>query len=279
MIARLLQAPAFCTFAAGLAALLLFAGLERGRGEVSARRDTGAKRPVLVELFTSEGCSSCPPADTLLKELSEGQPLEGVQVVALEEHVDYWNHLGWTDPFSSKEFSNRQSDYARLFGNDGVYTPQMIVDGQRELVGGHSLSAREAIYKAANFPKLTISLQPAASANPKEAVLQLGIENPDGVSLRGGLELWLGVTEKNLQSDVKAGENSGEILKHAPVVRSLRKLELLAKAAGYRNQIQLALDPGWKTKNLAVVVFLSAQGSRQIVGVGTASLSSSSAEK
>jgi hypothetical protein len=272
------RSPIFYAFAAGLLALVLFLSLERGHGALfAARQNNGATRPVVVELFTSEGCSSCPPADSLLKELSERQPLEGVQVVALEEHVDYWNHLGWTDPFSSREFSQRQTDYARVFGSDGVYTPQMIVDGQRELVGSRSLSAREAISKAVNSPKFAISLRPAASGNPREAVLQLSIENPDGVSPRGGLELWVAVTEKNLQSDVKAGENSGETLRHAPVVRSLRKLELPSDAAGYQRQIHLTLDPQWKSTNLAAVVFLSEQGSQKIVGVGTTSLSSQSA--
>lgn len=278
MVAKLLQAPAFYAFAAGLVALLLFAGLERSQGELPAgRRNNSTARLVVVELFTSEGCSSCPPADTLLKKLSEQQFVEGAQVVALEEHVDYWNHLGWGDRFSSSEFSERQSDYARTFGNDGVYTPQMIVDGKSEFVGSRSFAAREAINKAGNLPKFAVTLHPVASAIPGEAVLQLSIENPDGVSWRGGLELWVAVTEKDLQSDVKAGENSGELLKHGPVVRSLRKERVPAEIVGYQAQLRLALDPTWKKENLRVVAFLAEADSRQIVGVGTTSLSAASA--
>ena len=280
MIAKLLQAPAFYASAAGLVALLLFAGLERSHGELSAaRRDHGAPRLVLVELFTSEGCSSCPPADALLKELSERQPVAGVQVVALEEHVDYWNHLGWSDPFSSSEFTDRQSGYAHAFGNDGVYTPQMIVDGKSEFVGSRSFAAREAINRAGNLPKFAIALHPVANANPGEAVLELSVENQDGVSAGGGLELWMAVTEKNLQSNVNAGENSGELLKHGPVVRSLRKEKVPADVVGYQTQLRLELDPTWKKENLSVVAFLAEAGSRHIVGMGTASLSSPSAEK
>jgi hypothetical protein len=278
MIAKWLQAPAFYAAFAGLAALLLFVGLERSHGEwPAARRRNGVPRLVVVELFTSEGCSSCPPADALLKELSEQQPVEGVQVVALEEHVDYWNNLGWSDPFSSGDFSERQGGYARTFASDGVYTPQMIVDGKSEFVGSRSLSAREAIDKAANLPKFAIALHPAAGANPREAVLQLGVENPDDVSSHGGLELWVAVTEKNLQSDVKAGENSGELLKHGPVVRSLRREKVPADVSGYQTQLRLTLDPAWKKENLGVVAFLAEAGSRQIVGVGTVSLNTASA--
>jgi hypothetical protein len=110
---------------------------------------------VLVELFTSEGCSTCPPADKFLIALDQTQPIEGVQVIALSKHVDYWNHEGWKDPFSSAEFTHRQAEYARAFGDkDGVYTPQMIVDGRIQFVGSQSKTALQAIANAARAAKV-----------------------------------------------------------------------------------------------------------------------------
>ena len=103
------------------------------------------RTPVVVELFTSEGCSSCPSADALLAGLAEQQPIEKVEVIALEEHVDYWNELGWVDPFSSHDWTTRQSVYAGILGNGNPYTPQMVVDGRAEFVGNQSRKARQAI--------------------------------------------------------------------------------------------------------------------------------------
>jgi len=279
MTSKLLQSPLFYAAAIGAAAFLILSAFGRGAG-VPAHPDPGnPPRIVIVELFTSEGCSSCPPADALLKELSERQKVEGVQIVALEEHVDYWNHLGWKDPYSAAEFSQRQSDYARIFRKDGVYTPQMVVDGQIEFVGSRSLAAREAIQKAGNQPKAEIVLSAGANSSPGKPAFGVQVGSLTGLSVPGETELWIAVTEKGLQTDVKAGENSGETLKHAAVVRSLRKIDTLRDPAGYNAQIHPAIDPGWKKENLSVVAFLAEKSSHKIIGAASAPLISSSASK
>lgn len=232
----------------------------------------GPQGPVLVELFTSEGCSSCPPADALLKRLSEQQPVEGAQLIALEEHVDYWNHLGWTDPFSSHAFSERQDEYARAFGADGVYTPQMVVDGQFELVGSRGDAARRTIQKAAAQPKLQVAVRFSATSTPEKPVIEIQISNPQAIQIRNSAELWVAVTETNLQSDVKAGENSGEVLKHAAVVRSLRKFETLRDASAYQGELPLSVESAWKKGNLSAVVFVSEKGSHKVIGAATAAV-------
>ena len=121
--------------------------------------DGAADRPVLVELFTSEGCSSCPPADELLIRLERAQPVQGVDIIAMSEHVDYWNDLGWRDPYSSTEFTERQEDYRRAFGAPTSYTPQMIVDGRTAFVGSLENEARAAIAVAGVEPKALLRLE------------------------------------------------------------------------------------------------------------------------
>jgi hypothetical protein len=253
---------------AGLAAIAIVAG---SRASQSPIPNDSPKQPVIVELFTSEGCSSCPPADALLKQLSDQQPVQNAEIVALEEHVDYWNQLGWTDPFSSQEFSLRQEEYARVLRKGGVYTPQMVVDGNTELVGSRRQEAQTAIQGAAAAAKATVMLQ-QISSNKSKATFNVRIEKLSAAATTGKVELWLAVTETGLHNDVKAGENSGETLQHADVVRTIRKLETLRNQDDASTQITVDLKPVWNVTNVRVVAFLVDKSSRRILGAATSHL-------
>lgn len=238
---------------ASLALILSLAGL------VSAQSNSSAHPAVVVELFTSEGCSSCPPADALLVRL-EQQPLGDVEVVPLGFHVDYWNELGWKDRFSSHQFTERQNDYARRFGLDSVYTPEIVVDGRFDAVGSDAAEVRQRIEEAARGQK---------------ADVQVASEGSDvKVSVSGAIsssaQVWLAVTETRLSTNVGAGENSGAQLHHAAVVRSLK---LLGNTTGgeFNARQRLTLLPEWQMANLRVVVFVQDPGGAML-GAASASV-------
>ena len=239
----------------------------------SAAPRSGARVPVVVELFTSEGCSSCPPADALLARMDETQPVEGAEVIALAQHVDYWNYLGWSDPFSSHDLSERQAAYARAFGHDGVYTPQMVVDGRAEFAGGSSDKAFDEIARAAREPKAQVSLTRADAQTKTDANVRLNVrvENPPKLSDGDAGEVLLAITEGGLASDVSRGENSGRKLKHVGVVRRLTKLGELG-AGAFATETDVAIEEGWRRENLRAVVFLQGRESRRVVGASSISL-------
>lgn len=273
---------------ATVAALVIFVALinRKPRAPLAAEQQAttataapavGARVPVLVELFTSEGCSSCPPADDVLSQLDKTQPLPGVEVIVLSQHVDYWNQLGWADPYSSADFSARQSAYSAAFGRDGVYTPQMVVDGQAEFVGSNRERAREAIASAARAPKAAVTLDRSATtadANAATIALQVRVEKPPAISNGDTAEVLLAITESNLLSSVSRGENSGRRLMHTAVVR---QLSVVGTVSGESNKAFTAspvvtLDKKWQRANLRAVVFVQERASRKVLGAATTSL-------
>lgn len=214
--------------------------------------------PVIVELFTSEGCSSCPPADALLVKLNQ-QDIPGVQVIALGQHVDYWNRLGWSDRFSSAKFSNRQNVYSNQFGLDSVYTPQMVVNGHVQFVGNDTSQARRAINAAAH--------------QPLKAIVTLILGDPQKIGIEvsaaeGTPAVIIALTEDNLSTEVARGENGGRTLRHAAVVRDLRKIGEV-KNGKFSSTQTIHLLPEWHIENLHAVVFLQNPDTMQILGAAS----------
>jgi hypothetical protein len=243
--------------------------------ESEAAKPSGANAtPVVVELFTSEGCSSCPPADEILSKLDKMQPIQGVEIIALGEHVDYWNKLGWTDPYSSAEFSRRQSGYADAFGQESVYTPQMIVDGRDEFAGGNGNKAHDAIIKAARSPKAKVGLAGSGGTNDKDLKLSIHISEIPQVTAGDTADVLLAITENNLRSEVARGENAGRYLRHSAVVRNLSLLgNISADQQSFDAQPSINLAGGWQRDNLRAVVFVQEHASHRILGAAALGLS------
>jgi hypothetical protein len=224
--------------------------------------------PVLVELFTSEGCSSCPPADVLLSKLAQ-QPISGVDIIVLSEHVDYWNNLGWRDPFSSSEFSKRQSSYADSFRTNSVYTPQMIVDGQQQFVGSDERKANPAIVKAAKEKKANIELH-LLNADQQAAKVQIKIKDLPQLTQNDIAEVLIAVTESNLSSEVSLGENAGQSLKHTAVVRHLEVLgDVAAGSNNFTADTRVPLKADWRRDNSRIVVFIQERRARRVLGAAS----------
>jgi hypothetical protein len=240
------------------------------RGTPNANRT-----PVIVELFTSEGCSSCPPADALLAKLENEQLVQSAEVIALEEHVDYWNDLGWTDPFSSRDWTARQLLYAGALGNGNAYTPQMVVDGTAEFVGSQERRARLAILEASGKEKtpLTIALTPPGTAGTEHLSVRVGKLRT--ATAADGPEVWLAVTETGLHRAVTGGENAGEDLHHAAVVRTMSKI---GEASGdgetsFTGNATIPIAKAWNREKLRAVVFVQEKRRRRILGAAAVQFS------
>jgi len=220
--------------------------------------EPGRRPAVVVELFTSEGCSSCPPADKVLKILHEKQPIAGVEIIALSEHVDYWNRLGWEDPFSSAQFTERQQRYSAGWPLR-IYTPQMVIDGTVERLGSDGKAIVEALRAAKTSEKAPVAIE----LDGDRVAVTVG-ELPRPRNAR----VWLALVEDGLSTDVARGENKGRTLEHVGVVRRLVEIGEIRRGRRFETTAPLESDPAWGVDRVAV--FVQEIDSRQVVGAAQA---------
>ena len=227
--------------------------------------------PVLLELFTSEGCSSCPPADRLLEILDQKQPVAGAELIVLSEHVDYWDRLGWKDPFSSSLYTARQQEYSNRFNGDGVYTPQLVVDGRFGFVGSDGREASSAIQKAIREPKIPISIS-SASHDGNQFVAHIEVSAADQ-NLKGGRGiLYVALADNRAESYVARGENAGRSLAHVGVTRILKQARIIDLRTGSATDVALTAQRGAETGGSRVVAFIQDPKTGHILGVAAQKL-------
>src|SRR5262245_15836212 len=249
-----------------VAAILVLLGSAGVTGPSPATSDQPVA--VLVELFTAEGCSTCPPADKLLDAMIASQPASGVLIVGLGEHVDYWDRLGWKDRFSSAAFTRRQQLYADRFKSENVYTPQMVVDGQTAFVGSEVDAARRAIERASTTPHGVVRIELDTSVTARVAISATARELPPSDERS---DVIVALVEDGLRTDVKRGENKGRTLTHAAVVREMATAgEAAEDGAAVRADVKI--QPDWQRERLRAVAFVQERKSRRVLAVAAAPL-------
>ena len=231
---------------------------------------SNSAHPVLVELFTSEGCSSCPPADALLEKLDSVQPIPGAQLIVLSEHVDYWDHDGWKDANSSALLTERQEAYVRALRLSTAYTPQFIVDGSSEVRANNPTEANEIFNKAAAQTKEPVSIGEVAADPANPTVLRVRITANGSSNERNGNEhnadIYVAVALDHVESQVLHGENGGKRLTHTAVVQQLAKVGKLPKKGSFDEVVQLKLKPGTDLKNIRLIAFVQESGPGKVIG-------------
>jgi hypothetical protein len=225
-----------------------------------------------MELFTSEGCSSCPPADALLEKLDRSQPVSGAELIVLSEHVDYWNDIGWKDPYSSREYSGRQSAYAAQFGLGGIYTPQIVVDGHYELVGSDERQAIRAVEKAVKLEKMQLMLSLFHIKEPNKLGVRVETGPLPSTLVAKSANVFLAIADESDESRVTRGENAGRTLKHVAVLRDLVPVGTVTRNDKFSRDITLNFDIG-NRRDLRIVGIIQEPAAGRVLGAGSVRLS------
>jgi hypothetical protein len=230
-------------------------------GAMTAGAVEPPRTPVLLELFTSEGCSSCPPADQLLEKLDRTQPVHGAELIVLSEHVDYWDRMGWKDPFSLAEMTSRQQQYSTVFHIDEIFTPQLVIDGKQQVVGTDSAAARKAVAEAIKSPKAPLTLStPIREGDQINLRVEMPASSSQGV-------LYVVLAENSMRSQVLRGENAGHSLSYVAVVRKLIKIGTVKKDEAFMTSVQVPVDKGVGAQGLRIIAFLQDNRNSQVLAV------------
>jgi hypothetical protein len=234
--------------------------------EKGAEIATAQLHPVLLELFTSEGCSSCPPADGLLQKLDIHQPIPGAQLIVLSEHVDYWDHDGWKDPNSSAELTERQNSYEGKLGEQTAYTPQMIADGTTIVKMTSPDLVKQALQNAAATPKIAVRIGDVSVDGGNPAVLHAHIETDANVDNHNA-DVYVVAALDHVETQVLKGENGGKHLTHVAVAQEFKKVGKIEKGKTFSQEVELKLKPGTDPKNIRVIAFIQEPGPGKLLGV------------
>jgi hypothetical protein len=251
----------------GVALLSIFARAVNVAGAADVA--SGGAAPVLVELFTSEGCSSCPPADSLLGKLDGLQPVAGAQAIVLSEHVDYWNHDGWKDAYSSSFFTDRQKDYVQRLGAKEAYTPQMIVDGVAQLNGSNGPAVLAAVEKARGDEKVPVRIS-GVGLDGRTLKLHVVVEGLPQDSKAKKADVMVAVALNHAESHVSAGENKGRDIQHVAVAESITKVGRVERGKKFDEGVAVKLKGAEGLGDLRVIVFVQAGDGGAVVGAALA---------
>lgn len=251
----------FAALGLAAAAFVAFApGVPQAEASEPARAPAPGAVPVVVELFTSEGCSSCPPADAVLAQLERAQDVPGAEVVPIAFHVDYWDGIGWPDPFSMREATARQRSYASLGG--GSYTPQAVIDGAAQLVGSRKGSVEAAVAEAAKRPHVAVAARLEGDR----------VEIETGAHAARDAEIVLVTLQKSARVAVPRGENGGKTLDHTAIARDVRVVGS-APTAGGKTTASFKLPARLAPKDARLVILIQERGTRRILGTRVVLLS------
>lgn len=240
-------------------------------GQAPPSQAPGKVVPIVIELFTSEGCSSCPPADLLLQKLDARQPIPGAQLIVLSEHVTYWDHDGWKDPNSSSAFTDRQSSYEAQLGEKDSFTPQFIVDGTAQFKLADPKDIEAVLEKAKGDPTIPVQISEITLDGGNQSVLHAHIETGAN-STRHNADVFVAIALDHVESQVLRGENGGKHLVHVAVAQQLTKIGKLPRGKTFSQDVQLKLKPGADSQNLRLITFVQEPGPGRLLGASQRSV-------